>query len=336
MTRDYVSLPAKITLGSLLLWVLLARVALIGRAVGSTGVNIETVFHNIVDPATRQGPLGDIIWHIRLPRTIMAALVGATLALGGLVFQALLRNPLAEPYILGISGGSAIGAIIGILMGLSRFPGVWLTAFVGSMGTLALLLFITGGRAFWRADSLLLSGVMVNAFCSAVIMFLVSMAQDARLHNIIFWLMGDFSAATLAQTGGLALTVMPCFVFILMRAHALNLISADADMARTLGLNVRLETIALLVVTSLMVSTTVSHSGLLGFVGLVTPHLLRLLLGPDHRLLVPASVLGGSSFMIACDIVARTLPQQGEIPVGVITAMVGVPLFIVLLRRTKT
>ncbi|OQY44346.1 MAG: hypothetical protein B6240_10675 [Desulfobacteraceae bacterium 4572_87] len=188
---------------------------------------------------------------IRLPRVFLATLVGAALSLGGLVFQALLRNPLAEPYILGISSGSGIGAIIGILVGLSPFPGVSVAAFGGSMATLLLLLFMTTGKTMLKKDILLLSGVMVNA-----------------------------------------------------------------------------------IATSIMVSATVASCGPIGFVGLVIPHLLRLMIGPDHRVLVPACLLGGGAYVVLCDILARTLPEQGEMPAGVITAMIGAPLFIILLKKS--
>jgi len=266
---------------------------------------------------------------------LLAALVGATLSLGGLVFQALLRNPLAEPYILGISGGAAVGAIIGILMGLSRFPGVSGTAFLGSMLTLLLVLLMSRGQTLLKKDSLLLSGTMVNAFCSAVIMFLISMTQDTRLHNIIFWLMGDLSMADMLQVGGLALMLLPCFLLIFWHSHPMNLLLLGRETAQAMGVNVRAVTLSLLITTSFMVSATVSNCGLLGFVGLVMPHLLRLLLGPDHRLLVPACILGGETYMVFCDILARVLPEQGEMPAGVITALIGAPLFIILLKRSS-
>jgi len=277
-----------------------------------------------------------IIWKIRLPRVLMAALVGAALALGGLVFQALLRNPLAEPYILGISGGSAIGAILGILMGLSRFPGVGLLAFLGSLSTLAMILLMASGKGMLKKDSLLLSGVMINAFCGAVIMFLVSITQDARLHNIIFWLMGDLSLADLHQVGILAALLIPCFALLFWLSHTMNLLLMGKEMAQSMGVNIVAATVYLLSITSFIVSVTVSHCGLLGFVGLVMPHLLRMLLGSDHRILVPACILGGGTYMILCDLLARSLPGQGEIPVGVITALFGAPLFIFLLLKSKT
>ncbi len=316
----------------LLLLVLLAM--LLGISKGSSGAGLMAGLRILLGTSEADSVLEAIIWRIRFPRVMLAVLVGGTLSLGGLVFQALLRNPLAEPYILGISGGSAIGAIIGILMGLSRFPGVNLTAFAGSIATLFLLLFMTSRQTILKKDTLLLSGVMVNAFCSAVIMFLVSMTQDARLHNIIFWLMGDLSMADNRQVWILAATVFPCFVLLFWLSHVMNLLLLGKEMAQTMGINIKAVTVTLLVTTSFMVSSTVSYSGLIGFVGLVMPHLLRLVLGPDHRILVPASVLGGGAYMVICDLLARVLPEQGEMPAGIVTAMIGAPIFIYLLKRS--
>ena len=279
--------------------------------------------------------LDTIIWQIRFPRVLLATLVGAALSLGGLVFQALLRNPLAEPYILGISGGSAIGAIIGILIGFSKFPGVSLMAFAGSIVILLLILVMSSGQTILKKDALLLSGVMVNAFCAAVIMFLVSMTHDSRLHNIIFWLMGDLSMVDIGHVGILAAILCPCFILIFWFSNSMNLLLMGKEMAQTMGVNIKAVTVILLVATSFMVSATVSYCGLVGFVGLVVPHLLRLVFGPDHRVLVPACVLGGGAYLVSCDILARVLPKQGEMPAGVITAMIGAPLFIFLLKKTR-
>jgi iron complex transport system permease protein len=305
----------------------------VGLSMGSSGHSFETVWASLSGNA-EDSVLSTIIWRIRMPRVIMAALVGATLSLGGLVFQALLRNLLAEPYILGISGGSAIGAIVGILMGLSRFPGVSLTAFTGSILTLVLILGISSGQSILKKNSILLSGVMVNAFCSAVIMFLVSLTRDAKLHNIIFWLMGDLSLGTMQQTGLLAALLLPCFLLIFWLSNTMNLMLLGREMAQTMGVNIKAVTLTLLITTSFMVSVTVSQCGLIGFVGLVIPHLFRLILGPDHRILTPACILGGGAYMVICDILARILPEQGEMPAGVITAMIGAPLFIYLLKRS--
>jgi iron complex transport system permease protein len=335
MTREKPLLLKRILTASALLTLVLLVVMFLGISIGSTGSGVKAVFLTLLGKGTADPILETIIWRIRLPRVLLAALVGATLSLGGLVFQALLRNPLAEPYILGISGGSAIGAIIGILMGLSRFPGVSLTAFSGSMAILVLLLVMSSGQAILKKDTLLLSGVMVNAFCAAIIMFLVSITQDARLHNIIFWLMGDLSLSDIKLVAILTAILLPCFIVLFYCSHTMNLMLLGKEMAQSMGVNIKIVMVLLLVVTSLMVSVTVSHSGLIGFVGLVMPHLLRLVIGPDHRVLVPACVLGGGAYMVFCDILARVIPRQGEMPAGVITALIGAPLFIFLLKRFR-
>ena len=205
----------RVVTASFLLILLLGFAMVLGISMGSTDTGIKDIFQNLLGTKEPDSMLYTIIWQIRFPRVLLAALVGAALSLGGLVFQALLRNPLAEPYILGISGGSAIGAIVGILMGFSRFPGVTLTAFTGSIATLLLILAMSSGQTILKKDALLLSGVMVNAFCAAVIMFLVSITQDSRLHNIIFWLMGDLSLGDMKHVGILAATLLPCFFLVL-------------------------------------------------------------------------------------------------------------------------
>ena len=320
---------------SFLLLLLIFVAMFLGLSLGSTKTGLNEVLKSLLRREEADPVLNTIIWNIRFPRVLLAALVGATLSLGGLVFQALLRNPLAEPYILGISGGAAIGAIIGILMGLSRFPGVSFISFIGSIATLLLILVMSSGQSILKKDSLLLSGVMINAFCSAIIMFLISMTQDYRLHNIIFWLMGDLSMAAIRQTVILTAMLFPCYILIFWLSHSMNLLLMGKEMAQTMGVNIKVVTVTLLLTTSFMVSATVSHCGLIGFVGLVMPHLLRLLLGPDHRVLVPACVMGGGAYMVLCDLLARTLPEQGEMPAGVITAIIGAPLFIFLLKRSR-
>jgi iron complex transport system permease protein len=325
----------RIVTASSLLILLLGFAMVLGISMGSTDSGIKDVFQNLLGKKEPDSMLYTIIWQIRFPRVILSALVGAALSLGGLVFQALLRNPLAEPYILGISGGSAIGAIVGILMGFPSFPGVSLTAFIGSIATLLLILAMSSGQTILKKDALLLSGVMVNAFCAAVIMFLISMTQDSRLHNIIFWLMGDLSSGDIRQVGILAAILLPCFFLVFWLSNPMNLLLMGKELAQTMGVNIKLVTITLLVATSFMVSATVSYCGLVGFVGLVMPHMLRLVFGPDHRVLVPACVFGGGTYMVFCDLLARVLPKQGEMPVGVITAMIGAPLFIYLLKRSS-
>jgi len=314
--------------------ILLLLSMLLGVSVGSSGPGLLQTLDVIIHP--QHDPLlSAIVYKLRFPRVLLAVIAGAVLSLGGAVFQSILRNPLAEPYILGISGGAAIGAIIGIVLGFSRFPGVGLTAFSGSILSLLLILFLSSGQTLFQKDRLLLSGVMVNAFCSAIIMFLVSITRDARLHNIIFWLMGDFSAISTTQALLLLVMVLPCFTAVFCMSHALNLLSMGKESAQAAGVRVRLAVVAQLLITSFMISLVVGYCGLLGFVGLVVPHLMRIRLGPDHRILVPACILGGGAYMVLCDILARTLPEQGEMPTGVITAMIGAPLFIYFLKRSR-
>jgi cobalamin transport system permease protein len=317
-----------------ILTVLLILSTFIALANGSSSVSIREILSFVIGADYTNPTASAILWKIRLPRIILAAVVGATLSLGGMVFQALLRNPLAEPYILGISGGSAVGSISGILLGLSFFPGVTLLSFLGSMVTLAAVLILSGGTSATRKDSLLLGGVMMNAFCGAFIMFLISISQASQVHEIIYWLMGDLSIAN-SKNLYLLLLCLPCFFVILILARPLNIILTGQDAAIAMGVNVRLISTILLITTSLMVSLVVCQSGLIGFVGLLIPHLLRLFLGADHRLLGPSCILGGASFLVLCDLIARTLPKNGEMPVGVVTALVGAPVFIFLLWRSR-
>ena len=305
---------------------------LLGLTIGSSGAFGEA-WGVLLGRGESDATLEVIIWQLRWPRVVLAATVGASLALGGLVFQALLRNSLAEPYILGVSGGSAVGAILGILAGFSFFPGLALSSFAGSLAVLLLVLLLSG-RKEGNSDSLLLGGVMVNAFCGAIIMFLISISQSGQMHKIIFWLMGDLSTAG-ADNLPLLLGVLPCFVLIYLLAQPLNLLLTGQDSAAAMGVNVKIVMLVLLVTTSLMVSLTVCQSGLIGFVGLTIPHMLRLTIGPDHRILVPASILTGASYLVVCDLLARSLPSQGEMSVGIVTALIGAPLFITLLWKGR-
>ncbi len=308
----------------------------LGVSIGSTGNDFKSIISLLLGHSNVGPTRATIIWQIRLPRTILAVLVGATLALGGLIFQTLLRNPLAEPYILGISGGSAVGAIIAILIGLSQLPGIACFSFVGSMGTLFLIILIASRHSVQKENSLLLAGVMVNALCSSIIIFLVSVTQDSRIHSIIFWLMGELSVSfTIRQAIILSATLLPCYVVIFFFARPLNLLLMGQEAAMSMGVNTKVVSFICLIVTSLMVSAVVSQSGLVGFVGLVIPHVLRIILGSDHRILLPSCILGGGAYMVLCDLLARVLPSQGEMPVGVITAMIGAPLFILLLQRSN-
>ena len=328
----YIPVYKKLIVVTLALSLLLACSMLLGLVVGSSG-DSAAAWKLLMGQGETDPTLEVIVWQLRWPRVVLATTVGASLSLGGLVFQALLRNPLAEPYILGVSGGSAVGAILGILAGFSLFPGLTLSSFVGSLSVLMLVLLLSSRRE-GNSDSLLLGGVMVNAFCGAIIMFLISVSKTSQMQKIIFWLMGDLSSAG-TDTMPLLLGVLPCFLLIFLLAQPLNLLLTGRESASSMGLNVAAVMLVLLLTASLMVSLTVCHSGLIGFVGLTVPHILRLLLGSDHRILIPACILSGASYLVFCDLLARSLPSQGEMSVGIVTALVGAPLFISLLWRGR-
>ncbi len=317
-----------------ILGVLLLLTVVFSLLVGSSTLSIMDVLLSLTGKGADADTASIIVWRIRLPRALLAAAVGGTLSLGGLVFQARLRNPLAEPYILGISGGAAVGAIVAMLSGLAMFPGVTFSSFGGSMVVMVGVLLLARGRATGRSDSLLLAGVMLNAFCSACIMFLISLSDSAQVHHILFWLMGDLSMAEPRQMW-LFLPLAACFLLIFAYARPMNILLTGEESAAALGLHLRSVTWILLGTTSFMVSLVVSQAGLVGFVGLVVPHFFRLLLGPDHRVLVPACILGGGAYLVLCDLLARSLPASGEMPVGVITAMIGAPLFVFMLWRAR-
>ncbi len=328
----YIPVYKKLIPVTLVLSLLLFISMLLGLTIGSSG-DTGAAWKLWLGQGEPDATLEVIIWQLRWPRVLLAATVGASLSLGGLVFQALLRNPLAEPYILGVSGGSAVGAILGILAGFSLFPGLTLSSFVGSLAVLLLVLLLSK-RKEGNSDSLLLGGVMVNAFCGAIIMFLISVSKTAQMQKIIFWLMGDLSSAG-ADSLPLLLGVLPCFLLIFILAQPLNLLLTGRESASAMGVNVAAVMLVLLLTASLMVSLTVCLSGLIGFVGLTVPHILRMLLGSDHRILIPACILTGASYLVLCDLLSRSRPSQGEMSVGSVTALVGAPLFIGLLWRGR-
>lgn len=276
-----------------------------------------------------------ILFSVRLPRIVFAGIVGASLSLGGVVFQALLRNPLADPYVLGISGGSALGAIIGIVIGASSFYlGVPLLAFGGALMTVFLVFIVAGGsRGVLLDNTLLLAGVVVNSFFSAAILFALSIVNSMELHSISFWLMGDLSRAAPREIAVAALCLLIGFAVLYSQARKLNLIVQGEETAVQLGVNVHATKYVLLIVTSLITAVAVSLAGIIGFVGIMVPHMMRLVFGSDHRLLLPAAALFGASFLVIADTLARTILTPAELPVGVITALCGAPYFIFLMRK---
>ena len=316
------------------LGVLLVLAVALGLLVGPSALSVGEVWSSLFGEA--RGAAADIVLRVRMPRVVLAALVGASLAVAGTLFQALLRNPLADPYILGVSGGAALGGIsvlaLGGAVGLG-YSAVPPAAFAGAIVTILLLFAVSGGAGRLSPTTLLLTGVVFNAFASASIVFLASLAGLVEGAGIFLWLIGNLSDARFEMAGWVAAFLALGLVCALPLARGLNLLALGEEPAAQLGIDVEWVKRILLAATSLMVGAAVSVSGLIGFVGLIIPHLLRLVFGPDHRLLLPAAALGGAAFLVLCDTVARTLLDGRELPVGAITAVAGGPLFLILLRR---
>ncbi len=327
---------AKSTIRLLVLSAVLLACLALAISFGASELSPREVAETLLgrgDPSSRA-----IVLHLRLPRVVLAALVGGALALSGAVFQALLRNPLAEPYILGVSGGAAVGAVLVVVLGWSvRFAWtVPIAAFVGALVAIGLVLRIalSVGRSL-SSRVFILAGVVVGAFFNAAILLLLNFADAQSFRSAVFWMMGNLSGVGWSDVVLLTVYLVPAATLLLILARPLNLLAMGEETASYLG--VRVERVKLLsyLVTSLLVAAAVAASGIIGFVGLIVPHAVRIVWGSDHRFLLPASLLSGASFLLLTDTVARTVVAPAELPTGVITALIGVPVFIALLVRSE-
>lgn len=271
-----------------------------------------------------------IIWQLRAPRAFVAFVTGGLLSLAGAMMQVLLRNPLADPYILGVSGGASVAALLSMSLGLG---GAWLSgsAFAGALLSILLVFSLARGSGSWHPTRLLLTGVVIAAGWGAVINFILSTSPEKPLRGMLFWLMGDISHAAPAFTGLAVLLLVLLLTFLM--ARQLNILAQGELQASALGINVRPLRISLFLLASLLTAFAVVQAGSVGFIGLIVPHMIRLIAGSDHRLLLPASVLLGGSLLVISDTLARTLIAPQQLPVGVITAFIGVPFFLYLLNR---
>jgi iron complex transport system permease protein len=284
-------------------------------------------------------PLGDlahsdIVWSLRAPRTVLAFLVGGSLGVAGAGLQALVRNPLADPFLLGLSGGAGLGAVVAIATHLSGPWALPLAAFAGALGALALVyrLGLVGGAAL-DPRILLLGGVAVGAFAAAVTTAIVALADAAELRNAFLWLWGGLSAASWDSVLVLTLYAPLPLAVLFAAARPLDLLALGEEPARYLGADVERVKRRVYLAASLLTAAAVAVSGVIGFVGLVVPHIVRLAWGHRHRALLPAAFIGGGALLVFADTVARTVVAPRELPVGVVTALVGVPIFALLLRR---
>lgn len=311
----------------------LALAIVLGASFGTDPVSLVTA---VTDASSRDH---DVVFQVRLPRVLLAAVAGAGLSVVGVALQALLRNPLAEPYVLGVSGGSAFGATVAILLGLSGGTVlgaslVPLAALAGGLGATALVIAFAAAVPS-RGTSVLLAGVVVNAIASAAITFLKTLVSPAKAQELLFWLMGFLDVPSRASLVALVVYVGIGTAVLLADAARLNVLALGDEAAHHLGVRVRELERRVLVASSLVVGAIVSVTGLIGFVGLVVPHVLRRILGPDARVLLPAALGLGGAALVVCDLVSRASFRflHTEAPVGAVTALVGGPLFLVLLRR---
>lgn len=337
-------MPQRLTQQRLLLTLavlcgLLLVVACVAVAVGSEPVSLAAVVKIIAAKVTGQTvnvapEQQTIIAEIRLPRVMIAIVVGAALSVAGASYQALLRNPLADSYILGVSTGAALGAIAATVFAEQLPVGRPVAAFIGATLTISIVYFLGQAQRGASNERLILAGVITNSFLSSAVIFLVTVASGTRLRTVFSWLIGDLSG-DLDLLPIVAIFIAAGIFIIFLNARSLNLLMAGEDDARALGVDVRRVQITVYLAASLIAGAAVAISGVIGFVGLIVPHGVRLLGGSDNRLVVPASALTGAVFLLFADTIARTVIAPRELHIGVITALIGAPAFVYLLRRAS-
>ena len=309
----------------------LAPVAIvIALMVGSVSISPSQVIQSLIGEQVT--PSAQIIYELRLPRAFGAFACGALLAIAGVLMQVLLRNPLADPYVLGISGGAAVATLLAMLTGVSG----WLltgSAFAGSLLSMFIVFGLAQARGSWSPTRLLLTGIVVAAGWGAVVSFILAIAPQRNLHSMLFWLMGDLSYIKTVWPG---LIIMICGLGLaLLTSRRLNVLLHGHMQATALGVDVKKLRLMIYLIASLMTATAVTIAGSVGFVGLIVPHLIRLTGVTDHRWLLPSSALLGGSLLVIADTFARIIIAPQQLPVGVIMAMIGVPMFLFLLHRSN-
>ena len=307
----------------------------VALAAGSVGLTAGELAGGVAGYLTGgETSLASTLVALRVERAAAAWLTGALLASAGVMMQALLRNPLADPYVLGLSGGASVGALGALMAGLAGAL-VDLAAFAGALAVTALLFALArdGVARGARATLLLLTGVIIGAGCGALVTLMLALAPDENLRGMVFWLIGDLSGSGPGMLPALALAA--ALLFCLARARSINLMALYGDNALTLGVDVARLRAGLFALSALLTASAVSMAGSIGFVGLIVPHACRLALGPDHRVLLPSAALAGGALLVLADTVARTAFAPLQLPVGVITALIGVPAFLWQLRRSQ-
>ena len=318
-------------------------VAVIALRMGAYPISVRDIVSTLFNAAAGRRDevpveFWQVVFGLRLPRIALGILVGASLSTAGAGFQALLRNPLADPYVLGVSSGAALGAIVSLIVAPHTVGAIQIAAFIGAASTIAAVYFL--GRRGGQLDSptLLLAGIVAASFLSAIIMFLLTMVTGSELRSIAFWLMGDLTAPP-PTTNVLGWLGFLFFVFIVAAgamyttSSDLNLILTGEQEAKHLGVNVNRVKFVVYIAASVLTGLAVSVSGAIGYVGLLVPHVMRMLFGTDYRMLIPTAAIGGAIAIVLADTLARTVVAPTELPVGAMTALAGAPVFIYLMRR---
>ncbi|MFC2022805.1 FecCD family ABC transporter permease [Chloroflexota bacterium] len=322
---------------------LLMVVIMVGLAVGSARVPLGSVGGILlsrlplvdITPDWTQG-MEMIVIDIRLPRVLLAGIVGAALAVAGTTYQGLFRNPLADPYLMGVAQGAALGAVAGFFLpwSVAGFGLVPVLAFIGALAAVAVVYSVARVGKTLPVTTLILAGVALGSFLASITSYMMTISGE-KLHGIFSWLVGSFSASGWEQVGMVIPYVVVGVGVIWLYARPLNIMQLDEEQAQQLGVDVERTKLVLLVAATLITAAAVCFVGTIGFVGIIVPHAVRLIWGPDHRFLLPLATFAGASFLILADIAARTVLAPTEIPVGVITAFVGAPFFLYLLRNKK-
>jgi len=313
-----------------ILLALLSGASVLGAAaIGSLNLGWSQWWAALFDPATEYG---ELVWRLRLPRAAAAWTVGALLSLSGCLMQVLLRNPLADPYILGVSGGASFAALLGMTLGVSVavLPAL---AWAGALVSILVVFSLARGEGPWSGTRLLLTGVVTASGWAALISLLLTLGPDGSLRGMLFWLIGDLSYASLPYWAVAVLVAV--FLLCMGMARSLNVLAMGETTARLLGEPTHKLLWLVYLLASVLTATAVSIAGNIGFVGLIVPHLMRLLVGSDHRVLFPAAAMFGGLFLVLSDTLARTALAPRQLPVGVVTALLGVPLFLLLLNRAR-
>ncbi len=327
------------------LFLFLLLVVILATTIGTVKIPLATTFQVLLAKLpfihiTQVWPSSTetIIFEIRLPRVILAGLVGAALATAGATYQGLFRNPLADPYLIGVVQGASLGAVIGFLvpvalpaLGLGIVP---LFAFAGALVSTAIVYSLSRVGKTLPVTTLILAGVALGAFLGSIVSYLI-ITSGEKMHSIVFWLMGSFSLTQWTDVKLVLPYVAVGVGVILLFARPLNVMQLDEEQAQQLGINVERLKLVLLIAATLITAAAVSFVGIIGFIGIIIPHAVRLIWGADYRFLLPLSVLTGAIFLILADLLARTIQAPTEIPIGVITALCGAPFFLYLLRRRK-